>query len=122
MLARLKEFIVVCVHGGQPMVEADLAAIRERIVASKPDYWEETEPGIFLAFFLIRRGGRTSSLKLTASVGSLKKPGTAFYNIGIAKSVGELVTERTWYGKIISCPFGDAVNKALKLAREAAQK
>ncbi|MEK6756504.1 MAG: hypothetical protein AABZ02_10185 [Bacteroidota bacterium] len=122
MLAKLIEFIVVCIHSETPLIEPDLSTLREKIIASKPHYWEETEPGIFLAFFLIKAGGRTKSLKLTASIGSLKKRGSAFYGLGVAKSAGELVTESTWYGKIITCPFGDAVNKALKQAREAAQK
>ncbi len=122
MFAKLKEFIVVCIHSESPLTETDLSKLREIIVATKPHYWEETEPGIFLAFFLIKWGGRTKSLKLTASVGSLKKRGSAFYGLGLAKGAGKLVTEKNWYGKIITCPFGDAVNQALKRAREDAQK
>lgn len=122
MLAKLKEFIVVCIHSKTPLSGGDLTKLQERIISAKPHYWEETEPGIFLAFFLIKRGGRTRSIKLTSGVGSLKRPDTAFYGLGIAKAVGELVTESNWYGKIITCPFGDAVNQALKKAREEAEK
>lgn len=122
MLAKLKEYIVVCIHSTTPPTGADLSKLQEKIIASKPNYWEETEPGVFLAFFLIKRGGRTKSIKLTAGVGSLRKPGTAFYGLGVAKAVGKLITESNWYGKIITCPFGDAVNQVLKKAREDAEK
>jgi hypothetical protein len=121
MLAKLKEYIVVCLHSNTPLTGADVQQLQEKITASKPHFWEETEPGVFLSFYLIRRGGRTKSLKLTAGAGSLKKPGTAFEHLGIAKSVGELITESNWYGKILTCPFGDAVNKALKRAGEEAE-
>src|SRR5512137_1918918 len=122
MLAKMKEYIVVCIHCTTPLTGADLAKLQERIVSSKPHYWEELEPGIIAAYFAIRSGGRTKSLKLTASLGTLKKPGTVFSDIGIGKAVGELVTETNWYGKIITAPFGDAVNKAMKKAREDADK
>ena len=122
MLANLKEYIVVCIHCTIPLTGSDMATLQERIASSRPHYWEELEPGIIAVYFAIRRGGRTKSLKLTASLGSLKKPGTAFYNIGIAKAVGELITETNWYGKIITAPFGDAVNQAMKKAREDADK
>ncbi len=121
MLAKLKEYIVVCIHSKVPPTGADLAKLQEKILASKPHYWEETEPGVFLAFFLIKRGGRTRSINLTAGVGSLKKRGTSFYELGIGKTVGECITESNWYGKILTCPFGDAVNQALKRAREDAE-
>jgi len=120
MLAKLKEYIVVCLHSNTPLTGLDLRLLQDKIRASKPHYWEETEPGIFLSFYLIKRGGRTRSLKLTAGAGTLRKPGTAFENLGIAKTVGELITEANWYGKIFTCPFGDAVNKALKRAQEDA--
>ena len=122
MLAKLKEYIVVCIHCTTPLAGSDLATLQERIVSSKPHYWEELEPGIIAVYFAIRRGGRTNSLKLTANLGTLKKSGTAFYNIGVAKAVGELVTETNWYGKIITAPFGDAVNQAMKKAREDVEK
>ena len=122
MLAKLKGYIVVCIHSKTPLTGMDLRVLRDKIRASKPHYWEETEPGIFLSFYLIRRGGRTKSLKLTAGAGSLRKAGTAFEELGIGKTVGELITESNWYGKILTCPFGDAVNKALKRAREDAEK
>lgn len=122
MLAKIKEFIVVCIHCPKPLPEADVAKLRQRIESSKSHYWEETDPGIYLVYFAIRRGGRTKSIKLTASLGTLKKPGTALAEIGVAKAIGELVTEANWYGKILTAPFGDAVNKALKKAREAAEK
>lgn len=122
MLAKLKEYIVVCLHSKKPLTGIDLRMIQDKINASKPHYWEETEPGIFLSFYLIKRGGRTKSLKLTAGAGSLRKPGTSFENLGIGKTVGELITESNWYGKILTCPFGDAVNKALKRGLEDAEK
>jgi hypothetical protein len=122
MLAKLKEYIVVCIHSKTPLTGVDLRVLQDRIRASKPHYWEETEPGIFLSFYFIKRGGRTKSLKLTAGAGSLRKAGTAFEELGIGKTVGELITESNWYGKILTCPFGDAVNKALKRAREDAEK
>ena len=122
MLAKLKGYVVVCIHSKTPLTGMDLRVLQDKIRASKPHYWEETEPGIFLSFYLIRRGGRTKSLKLTAGAGSLRKAGTAFEELGIGKTVGELITESNWYGKILTCPFGDAVNKALKRAREDAEK
>lgn len=122
MLAKLKEYIVVCIHCTIPLAGADLAKLQERIESSKPHYWEELEPGIIAVYFAIRRGGRTKSLKLTASLGALRKPGTVFQDIGMAKAIGELVTETNWYGKIITAPFGDAVNQAMKKAREDAAK
>jgi hypothetical protein len=122
MLAKLKDFAVVCIHSPEALADRDLSTLRETITALKPDFWEETEPGTFLAFFLVTRGGRTKSLKLSAAVGSLRKRGGAFRSLGVAKAVGELVTEANWYGKILTCPFGDAVNQAMRLAREAAQK
>jgi hypothetical protein len=122
MLAKLKEYIVVCIHSKTPLTGVDLRVLQDRIRISKPHYWEETEPGIFLSFYLIRRGGRTKSLKLTAGVGSLRRAGTVFEDLGIGKTVGELITETNWYGKILTCPFGDAVNKALKRAREDAER
>jgi hypothetical protein len=42
--------------------------------------------------------------------------------MGVDKAVGELLTESTWYGKILTCPFGDAVNQAIKKAREEADR
>ena len=122
MLAKLKEYIVVCLHSKPPLTGVDLRILQDKIRATKPHYWEETEPGIFLSFYLIKRGGRTKSLKLTAGAGTLRKPGTVFEELGIGKTVGELITESNWYGKILTCPFGDAVNKALKRAREDAEK
>lgn len=122
MLAKLKEFIVVCIHSPKPLSGADLATLQQTIVRSKAHYWEELEPGIVLVYFAIRWGGRTKSLKLTTSLGTLKKPGTAFREVGIAKAVGKLVTETNWYGKITTAPFGDAVNQAMKKAREDASK
>ena len=122
MLANLKDYIVVCIHSKAPLTGIDLRMLQDKIRASKPHYWEETEPGIFLSFYLIRRGGRTKSLKLTAGAGSLRKAGTVFEELGIGKTVGKLVTEGNWYGKILTCPFGDAVNRALKRAREDAEK
>ena len=122
MLAKLKEYIVVCIHCKTPLTGSDLMKLRDKILASKSHFWEETEPGIFLAFFLVKRGGRTKSIKLTAGAGSLRRPGTSFSEMGVSKAVGELITETNWYGKIITCPFGDAVNKALKRAREEAEK
>jgi hypothetical protein len=122
MLAKLKEYIVVCLHSKTPLTGMDLRILQDKIRATKPHYWEETEPGIFLSFYLIKRGGRTKSLKLTAGAGTLRKPGTVFEELGIGKTVGELITESNWYGKILTCPFGDAVNKALKRAREDAEK
>jgi hypothetical protein len=122
MLAKLKEYIVVCINSNTPLAGLELRVLQDKILASKPHYWEETEPGIFLSFFLVRRGGRTRSLKLSAGAGSLRKPGTVFERLGIAKTVGELITETNWYGKIITCPFGDAVNKALKRAREDSER
>ena len=122
MLANLKDYIVVCIHSKSPLAGIDLRMLQDKIRASKPHYWEETEPGIFLSFYLIRRGGRTKSLKLTAGAGSLRKAGTVFEELGIGKTVGELITEGNWYGKILTCPFGDAVNRALKRAREDAEK
>jgi hypothetical protein len=122
MLAKLKDFAVVCIHSPGPITDRDLSALRETITGLKPDFWEETEPGTFLAFFLVTRGGRTKSLKLSAAVGGLRKRGGAFGGIGVAKAVWELVTEANWYGRILTCPFGDAVNQAMKLAREASEK
>jgi hypothetical protein len=122
MLVKMKDYIVVCMHNKTPLSDLDVRRLKERIVASKPHYWEEYEPGIYLAFFLIKRGGRTRSIKLTAGVRVLKGPGTPFENMGIDKAVGELVTETNWYGKILTCPFGDAVNQAIKKAREDADK
>ncbi|MGA3246348.1 MAG: hypothetical protein ABSE41_17145 [Bacteroidota bacterium] len=122
MSAKMKEYIVVCMHNKAPLSDLDVRRLKERIVASKPHYWEEYEPGIYLAFFLIKRGGRTKSIKLTAGVRVLKGPGTPFENMGVDKAVGELLTESTWYGKILTCPFGDAVNQAIKKAREEADR
>jgi hypothetical protein len=122
MLAKLKEYIVVCLHNKTPLSDLDVRRLKERIIASKPHYWEEYEPGTLLAFFLIRRGGRTRSIKLTASARVLKGPGTPFENMGIDKAVGELLTETNWYGKILTCPFGDAVNQAIRKAREDADR
>lgn len=122
MLAKLKEYIVVCMHNKTPLSDLDVRRLKERIISSKPHYWEEYEPGIYLAFFLIKRGGRTRSIKLTASVRVLKGPGTPFENMGVDKAVGELVTETNWLGKILTCPFGDAVNMAIKKAREDADR
>ena len=122
MLAKLKEYIVVCIHCPNPLPDPELAQLRERIVSSRPHYWEELEPGYTAVYFAVRRGGRMRGLKLTSSLGTLKKPGTEFSKIGIAKSVGELITETNWYGKIITAPFGDAVNQAMKKAREDAEK
>lgn len=122
MLAKMKEYIVVCMHNKAPLSDLDVRRLKERIIASKPHYWEEYEPGIYLAFFLIRRGGRTRSVKLTASVRVLKGPGTPFENMGVDKAVGELVTETNWYGKILTCPFGGAVSQAIKKAREDADR
>jgi hypothetical protein len=122
VLAKLKDFAVVCIQSSGALSDRDLSTLRETITGLKPDFWEETEPGTFLAFFLVTRGGRTKSLKLSAAVGSLRKQGSGFAGVGVAKTVGELVTEANWYGKILTCPFGDAVNQAMKLAREAAQK
>jgi hypothetical protein len=122
VLARLKEFVVVSVHSPEALAERELATLRESISATEPDFWEEAEPGTFLVFFLVTRGGRTKSLKLSATVGSLRKRGGSFSGLGVAKAVGKLVTERNWYGKILTRPFGDAVHKAMKLAREASQK
>ena len=122
MLAKLKEYIVVCLHNKTPLSDLDVRRMKERIIASKPHYWEEYQPGIYLAFFLIRRGGRTRSVKLTASGRVLKGPGTPFENMGVDKAVGELVTETNWYGKILTCPFGDAVNQAIKKARDDAER
>jgi hypothetical protein len=42
--------------------------------------------------------------------------------MGVDKAVGELVTETNWYGKILTCPFGDAVNQAIKKARDDSEK
>ncbi|HTY39372.1 MAG TPA: hypothetical protein VMH23_19805 [Bacteroidota bacterium] len=120
MFAKLKEYIVVCLYNKTPLSDLDTRRLQERITASKPNYWEEYEPGIYLAFFLIKRGGRTKSVKLSASARVLRGPGTPFENMGVEKSVGDLVTESTWYGKILTCPFGDAVNQAIKKAREDA--
>jgi hypothetical protein len=122
MLAKLKDYIVVCIHSKTALTGVDLRVLQDKIRASKPHYWEEIEPGIFLSFYLIKRGGRTKSLKLTAGAGSLRKAGTVFEELGIGKTVGELITESNWYGKILTCPFGDAVNKAMKRAREDGQK
>jgi len=122
MLAKMKDYVVVCMYNKTPFSDLDLRRLREKIIASKPHYWEEYEPGVYLAFFLIKRGGRTKSLKLTASVRVMKGPGTPFEDMGVDKAVGELVTETNWYGKILTCPFGDAVNQAIKKAREDSQK
>ena len=122
MLAKLKEFIIVCIHSPRQLGGSDLAQLQQAIGRSKAHYWEELEPGIFLVYFAIRRGGRTKSLKLTAGLGTLKKPGTALYDIGVAKAVGELITETNWYGKIITAPYGDAVNQAMKKAKEDASR
>ena len=120
MLAKLKEYVVICIHCPPSFAAPDLAKLHERIVASKPHYWEELEPGIIAVYFNIRRGGRTKSLKLTAGLGTMKKPGTVFNDIGIGRGIGELITETNWYGKIITAPFGDAVNQAMKKARQDA--
>jgi hypothetical protein len=122
MLAKLKEYIVVCILTESPLTESDLKKIQEKVIGSKPHYWEEYEPGVILAFYLIKWGGRTKSLKLTAGIGSLKKKDTPFSGVGVAKAVGELVTETNWYGKILTCPFGDAVNQAIKKAREDSER
>ncbi len=122
MFAKLKDYIVVCIHNKTPLTGLELRRVQERITASKPHYWEEYEPGIFLAFFLIKRGGRTKSLKLTTSARLLRNPGTPFEGLGVDKAVGELVTESNWYGKILTCPFGDAVNQAIKKAREDGER
>ena len=122
MLAKLKEYIVVCIHCTSPLAGSDLGKLQERIVSSRPHYWEELEPGIIAVYFAIRRGGRTRSLKLTTSLGSLKKPDTVYHDIGVGNAVGELITETNWYGKIITAPFGDAVNQAMKKAREDTAK
>ena len=122
MLAKMKNYIVVCMHNKTQLSDLDVRRLKERIVASKPHYWEEYEPGIYLAFFLIKRGGRTRSIKLTAGVRVLKGPGTPFENMGVDKAVGELLTETNWFGKILTCPFGDAVNQAIKKAREDAER
>ena len=122
MFAKLKDFIVVCIISKNPLSDLEKRILQDKITASKPHYWEEYEPGIFMAFFLVKRGGRTKSIKLTASIGTLRKPNTAFYGMGIGKTVGELVTEANWYGKILTCPFGDAVNKAVTRARDDAEK
>lgn len=122
MLAKLKEYIVVCIHCPNPLTGSDLAKLQEKIVSSRPHYWEELEPGIIVVYFAIRWGGRIKSVKLTASLGTLKNLGAVFHDIGIAKAVGELITETNWYGKIITAPFGDAVNQAMKKAREDAAR
>jgi hypothetical protein len=122
MLAKLREYLVVCIHSKAPLAGLELRRLQERITASKPHYWEEYEPGIYLAFFLIKRGGRTKCLKLLASARLLKNPGTPFEGLGVDKAVGELVTETNWYGKILTCPFGDAVNQAIKKAREDGER
>jgi hypothetical protein len=122
MLTKMKDHIVVCMYNKAPLSDLDARRLKERIIASKPHYWEEYEPGIYVAFFLIKRGGRTKSIKLTASVRVMKGPGTPFEDIGVDKAVGELLTETNWFGKILTCPFGDAVNQAIKKAREDADK
>lgn len=122
MFAKLKDYIVVCIHNKTPLSGFELKRLQETILSSKPSYWEEYEPGVLLAFFLIRRGGRTKALKLTASVRVMRIPGTPYEGLGIEKAVGELVTESNWYGKVLTCPFGDAVNQAIKKAREEAER
>lgn len=122
MLAKMKKYVVVCMHNNAPLSDLDARRLKERIIASKPHYWEEYEPGIYVAFFIIKHGGRTKSIKLTASVRLLKGPGTPFENMGVDRAIGELLTESTWYGKILTCPFGDAVNQAIKKAREDADR
>lgn len=122
MFAKLKQYIVVCMQSKAPLTGLELRRLQERITAAKPHYWEEYEPGIYLAFFLIKRGGRTKSLKLMASARLLKNPGTPFDGLGVDKAVGELVTECNWHGKILTCPFGDAVNQAIKKAREDGER
>jgi len=52
----------------------------------------------------------------------LKIPGTPFENMGVERAMGELLTESTWYGKILTCPFGDAVNQAIKKSRESVER
>ena len=83
MFAHLKDFVVVSAYSPQALAERDLATLRETIVATKPDFWEESEPGMFLAFFLVTRGGRTKSLKLnqpcgTARNGAVVLPASVF--------------------------------------------
>ena len=121
MFAHLKDFVVVSAYSPQALAERDLATLRETIVATKPDFWEESEPGMFLAFFLVTRGGRTKSLKLNSALRNCQKRSGSLAGIGVSKAVGELVTETNWYGKILTCPFGDAVQQAMKNAREAAR-
>ena len=122
MFAKLKDYVVVCMYAKTPLSDLDLRRLKEKILASKPHYWEEYEPGIYVAFFLTKWGGRTKALKLTASVRLMRIAGSPFESMGVEKSVGELVTESNWYGKILTCPFGDAVNQAIKRAREEGEK
>jgi hypothetical protein len=122
MFAKLKDYIVVCIHCKTPLSDLELRRLQEKILASKPAYWEEYEPGVFLAFFLVKSGGRTKALKLTASVRVMRVPGTPYESLGVEKAVGELLTESNWYGKILTCPFGDAVNQAIKKAREEGER
>ena len=122
MPVKMMDHVVVCLHNKAPLSDLDARRLKERIIESKPHYWEEYEPGIYLAFFLIKRGGRTRSIKLTASARLLKGPGTPLENMGVEKAVGELLTETNWYGKILACPFGDAVNQAIRKSREDAER
>lgn len=122
MPTRMKDHIVVCLFNKTPFEDLHLRMLQEKILAAKPHYWEEYEPGVYLAFFLIKRGGRTRSLKLTASVRLMKGPGTPYEDMGVEKAVGELLTETNWYGKILTCPFGDAVNQAIRKARDDSER
>jgi hypothetical protein len=122
MPAKMKDHVVVCMFNKTPFTDLDLRTLQEKILATKPHYWEEYEPGVYLAFFLIKWGGRTKSLKLTASVRLMRSPGTPYENMGVDKAVGELLTETNWYGKILTCPFGDAVNQAIKKARDDSER
>ncbi|MBA4388783.1 MAG: hypothetical protein C0404_12435 [Verrucomicrobia bacterium] len=113
-----KTLIIVCIHHGYGFNEKNYPILRNLVESFKPDYWEYLNPGTIIGYFFHTIPNTSKADSLVEEVQEHVNSDAKFDGIGVGQSVGEMVCEITWRGRIGSTPLGIAADEAMKKAAE----
>jgi hypothetical protein len=117
MNSRSEDFIIVCATDKGTSSEEVLLNLRSTFIQASPDYWEFINPGTFVAYFCLRKSGESRSQRLTSRLSDLIPGGSDSAEFGWGRAMGRLIAAFDEDDHVTTAPLGNAVNEAMKLAR-----
>jgi class 3 adenylate cyclase len=99
--------------------ETSLPALVELIDSASPDYRQLLSPRGVAGYFVASSAAAHRADRVVAAAEQLRQSATRFEDLGIGISVGEMIADFTWFGRLRAAPLGVVANEASRLVSSA---